>query len=175
MVWLLEQMVPEAMLYNIVERFAIKGKLDVELLRRSLDAVISRHEVLHTVYPTKDGQPFQRIETAVPCRLRYIDLRDRPEHARDGEAQHFMIIDDVKRPFDLTVGPILRPMLLQLTEDEYVLRRDHAPHCDGRLVSWNCSSASLRPFIRHSWRVEHRMYLSSPCNTQILHIGSGLQ
>ena len=66
MVWLLEQMLPEAMFYNIVERFGIKGRLDVELLRRSFDAVINRHEVLRTVYPTKDGQPIQRIEPPVP-------------------------------------------------------------------------------------------------------------
>src|ERR1700730_302546 len=67
MVWLLEQMFPEAMFYNIVEKFGIKGRLDVELLRRSFDAVINRHEVLRTVYPTKDGQPFQRIDAAVDC------------------------------------------------------------------------------------------------------------
>ena len=76
MVWLLEQMLPEAMFYNIVERFGIKGRLDVELLRRSFDAVISRHEVLRTVYPSKDGQPIQRILPPAPCRLQFIDLRN---------------------------------------------------------------------------------------------------
>ena len=120
MVWLLEQMVPEAMFYNIVERFGIKGRLDVELLRRSFDAVINRHEVLRTVYPTKDGQPFQRIEPSVPCRLHFIDLRARPEHVRDSDARR-LIMTDVKTRFDLTVGPIMRPMLLQLTDDNYIL------------------------------------------------------
>ena len=51
MVWLLEQIIPEAMFYNVVERFGFKGALDVELLRRCIDEVIKRHETLRTTYP----------------------------------------------------------------------------------------------------------------------------
>lgn len=120
MVWLLEQMFPEALLYNIVERFAIKGRLDVELLRRSFDVVIERHEVLRTVYPVKDGQPYQKIEPPTPCQLQVIDLRAVPEQIRDDEARR-LIVANVRKPFDLTAGPVLRPMLVQMTDDEHVL------------------------------------------------------
>ena len=45
LVWLLEQIIPEVMFYNVVERFGISGRLDVALLRRSVDQVIERHEI----------------------------------------------------------------------------------------------------------------------------------
>ena len=62
MVWLLEQIIPEARFYNLVERFSIKGRLDMELLRRCIDEVIKRQEILRTVYPVIAGRPVQRVE-----------------------------------------------------------------------------------------------------------------
>lgn len=61
MIWLLEQIIPETMFYNVVERFGIRGRLDADLFRRAIDEVIKRHEILRTVYLTVDGQPVQRI------------------------------------------------------------------------------------------------------------------
>ena len=69
MIWLQEQMIPEAMLYNLVERFAVKGRLDVELLRRCVEEVVKRHEILRTVYPVVAGRPVQRVEPPYACSL----------------------------------------------------------------------------------------------------------
>jgi len=120
MVWLLEQIIPEAMFYNIVERFGIKGSLDVELLRRCIDEVIKRHEALRTTYPMVGGRPVQRIKPPAPCDLRVADLRETPAAQRDQEARR-LIVADVKTRFDIAVGPVLRPSLLRLGEDDYIL------------------------------------------------------
>jgi amino acid adenylation domain-containing protein len=118
MVWLLEQIFPEAMFYNIVERYSIKGALDVALLRRSIDGVIERHEVLRTVYPVVAGQPVQMILAPEPCDLRVFDFRQFPLHERDDETQR-LIVTEVKTRFDLTKGPLFRPLLLQVGDEDY--------------------------------------------------------
>jgi amino acid adenylation domain-containing protein len=120
MVWLLEQIIPEAMFYNVVERFGIKGALDVELLHRCIDEVIKRHEALRTTYPVVGGRPVQRIKPPAPCDLRVVDLRQTPAAQRDQEARR-LIVADVKTRFDIAVGPVLRPSLLRLGEDDYIL------------------------------------------------------
>jgi amino acid adenylation domain-containing protein len=119
MVWLLEQILPEAMFYNIVEQFGIKGPLDVELLRRCIDEMIKRHEVLRTVYLLVGGQPVQTVNPPGPCGLRVFDLRNIPKPRRDAEARR-LIVADVRTRFDLERDAVLRPMLLRLADEQYI-------------------------------------------------------
>ena len=119
MIWLQEQMIPEAMLYNLVERFAVKGRLDVELLRRCVEEVVKRHEILRTIYPVVAGRPVQRVEPPYACSLQVVDLRDRPIEDREREARR-LIEANVKTRFDLERDAVLRPQLLQLGDEDYV-------------------------------------------------------
>ena len=119
MVWLLEQMSPEAMFYNVADRSGIKGRLDIELLRRCIDEVIRRHEILRTVYPLVAGRPVQRVEAPRPCSLRVFDLRQIPVEERESEARR-LIVASVRTRFDLERDEVLRPLLVRLADEEYV-------------------------------------------------------
>ena len=119
MIWLLEQIIPEAMFYNVVERFEIRGRFDVGFFQRALDEVVKRHEILRTVYLNVDGHPVQRVQPPATCRIGLHDLSDLPISDREGAARR-LILTEVKTPFDLAVGPILRPMLIQFADEEFV-------------------------------------------------------
>ena len=120
MVWLLEQIFPEAMFYNVIERYRLSGALEnVSLLRRCIDEVVKRHEVLRTVYPVVAGQPVQRIQAPTPCDLRVFDFRQFPAHERDDEARR-LTVAEVKTRFDLAEGPLFRPLLLQVGDKDYI-------------------------------------------------------
>jgi amino acid adenylation domain-containing protein len=119
MIWLQDQMIPEVMFYNVVERFGVKGRLDVELLRRCIDEVTKRHEILRTIYPIVAGWPVQRVEPPHPCSLRVFDLRKCPTQDREGEARR-LIAANVKTRFDLERDAVLRPLLLQLGDEEFI-------------------------------------------------------
>ena len=56
-VWFLEQLQPESLFYNLLVRVGFSGRLDVEALRRSVEAMVARHEILRTIFPTVDGRP----------------------------------------------------------------------------------------------------------------------
>jgi amino acid adenylation domain-containing protein len=117
-IWFLEQLLPEGLFYNVTERFGLSGRLDVELLRRSIEALIRRHEVLRTTYPSVDGRPVQRIGPPAPPHFQVVDLRSSID--RDDEARR-LILAQAKTPFDLAAGPLLRTLLLQLADEDCIL------------------------------------------------------
>src|SRR6185295_11342532 len=53
-IWFFEQLEPGNAAYNLPAAIRLKGKLDVEALEKSIAKVVSRHEVLRTVFKEKD-------------------------------------------------------------------------------------------------------------------------
>ena len=116
--WFLSQVEPESSVYNIPLSFSLKGKLDILSLEKSIQMIVQRHEVLRAQFPGKNGLPSQKISESVP-RLALHDLRHLSESDRQATVRT-MIEEEGLRPFDLVHGPVLRTILLQLSEQEYV-------------------------------------------------------
>ncbi|WP_203963598.1 non-ribosomal peptide synthetase [Actinocatenispora thailandica] len=116
--WFLHQLDPADPAYNVPIVRRLHGRLDVEALRRALDTVVARHAPLRTRFLDRDGQGRQHVAPAAPVDWEYVDLRDRPDPA---EAAATAVADRLRRPFDLTAGPPLRPSLLTVADDEYLL------------------------------------------------------
>ena len=119
-VWFLEQLQPESVFYNVLDLFTFHGQLNVELLRRSIEAVVNRHEVLRTTYPSIDGQPFQKIGPPVTWVLRVVDLQEGLAPSDRETKARRKIAADAKTPFDLGAGPLLRTTLYKLDDEDYI-------------------------------------------------------
>jgi len=117
--WLLHQLDPEGSLFNNGGGVRLTGDLDVLALRRSLDAILLRHEVLRTVYFPIGGQPVQRVLPASRAELPLIDLGGLPPGQAEVEAERLAELES-ERPFDLAASPLLRMLLLRLSDCEHV-------------------------------------------------------
>jgi non-ribosomal peptide synthetase component F len=120
--WFLDQLDPGNNTYNTPTDVRLSGSLNIAALEQSLNAVISRHETLRTVFITVGGQPFQTIQPITQITIPIVDLRvnERSLQQREAQAKH-LALEEAQRPFNLAQGPLIRATLLQLDEAEYVL------------------------------------------------------
>ncbi len=110
--WFLDQLEPESAAYNLPLVFRLRGALDPALLARSLSDVASRHEVLRTSLPMRDGQPVQEIAPPSPVPLPVVDLSALPDRWRETVARD-LARREANRPFVLAKGPLWRVLLVR--------------------------------------------------------------
>lgn len=118
--WFLYQMDPTSCAYNNPRAIRLTGALEIESLRRALEAIVARHDVLRTTFMTMDDSPLQVVAEDVPSMMPVRDLSGLPPQERESEARR-LAQEDAESPFDLAAGPLLRARLLRLEEDQHVL------------------------------------------------------
>jgi amino acid adenylation domain-containing protein len=120
--WLIDQLEGSSTEYNLPESVRLRGELDLEALKKTIEALIERHESLRTHFAIIGGHPVQVILPALTVDLPVEDLSHLDKSARQGA-----VADAQRRewtlPFDLARGPLLRMKLLKLDEHEHVLLR----------------------------------------------------
>src|SRR5262249_22912141 len=97
---------------------------------QSIQEIVRRHRVLRSVFRIVDGKPAQLILPVQDIDVPLVDLWDLPEEAREAKAR-VAVSEDVRRPFDLTRGPMVRTLLIRLqAEDHILLVTTHHVACD---------------------------------------------
>src|SRR6267154_5315906 len=107
-------------LYNECVTVRMLGPLDSDVLERSFNEIVRRHEVWRTSFETKDWQPEQIVHPHTPMQFSRIDLCGLGEAERETEAVR-LVSEDVRRPFQLNKGPLLRPTLVRISDEEHRL------------------------------------------------------
>ncbi len=118
--WLLEQLDPGLAIYNSPCSIAIAGRLDADALARSLSEIISRHEVLRTVFGREGEEPVQIVMAPRPFALASIDVSTLSADAKTREIERLMR-DEVDTPFNLSLDLMVRGKLVHLGSDEHRL------------------------------------------------------
>ncbi|MCP4663311.1 MAG: amino acid adenylation domain-containing protein, partial [bacterium] len=118
--WFLTQLDPRNTSYHVPRTYRIGGDLEVAAMEWAYSALIRRHEVLRTTFPTVAGRPVQRIHPPRPFRLPVIDLSGLPEAVREAELRR-LILAQGRRIFDLARGPLLRARLVRLEPTVHAL------------------------------------------------------
>lgn len=118
--WFLHQMEPESTQYHINAALRLKGDLSSEILEKSLNDIIARHESLRTVFPVINDSPKQKVLEHLYLQIPYMDLSHVSEWKKEEEVRK-IFIGEVNRPFNLVEGPLMRIKLLKLDSEEHVL------------------------------------------------------
>lgn len=119
--WFIEQLEPgRSSGYNMPFAFGITGALNLSALEQSINEVVRRHEALRTSFSSVEGKPVQVIHPELTLTLTVKNLGKFPSDQREFRAMQ-LVKEEVKQPFDLSQGPLLRASLLHLGEDEHLL------------------------------------------------------
>ncbi len=113
--WFLAQLEGPSPAYNVSTTLRLTGELDRRALEEAFRDVLERHEVLRTVFPVADGQPYQRVldrgEPSFALTADQITRDELPDAV--AEANRYA--------FDLSAEVPIRAWLFTLGPDEHVL------------------------------------------------------
>ncbi|MBS0226179.1 MAG: non-ribosomal peptide synthetase, partial [Proteobacteria bacterium] len=129
-IWLADHLDREASLaYNEALNIRLEGALDHAALKQALQALVQRHDALHSVL-SGDGQTLCVLEQAMlPLAiedLSGLDLLAQSEQLAKAEAAA------VSHPFDLQDGPLFRAALYRIGPQSHrLLLSAHHVICDG--------------------------------------------
>ncbi|MEE8586666.1 MAG: condensation domain-containing protein, partial [Acidobacteriota bacterium] len=111
-IWFLDRLVPESPFYHLPMAWWVHGNLDPAVLKRSLEAIMRRHEALRTRFPEQVGDPIQAIDPPGPAPLALVDLSHLNNDRWQAEARRASAAES-DRAFHLASGPVFRVVLFQ--------------------------------------------------------------
>jgi amino acid adenylation domain-containing protein len=119
-VWSQALLAPDVHIHNPVLSLRRKGAVNGDVLKRTLNEIIRRHESLRTTFPIIRGMPTRTIVAELSLSLcidELTNLRDEESYVRvlRNAAQ------EAQYPFNLAEGPLLRARLLRLSSQDHIL------------------------------------------------------
>ncbi|WP_205660481.1 non-ribosomal peptide synthetase [Amycolatopsis antarctica] len=118
--WFLDEFSPESVEYNTGGGFALTGDLDIDALKQALNRLVERHEALRTTFDSLDGHGVQTVHHIVEPVIDLTDLSAVPADEHDA-AVEAVLSQEMRTPFDLRRGPLLRTRLVRLATDRHRL------------------------------------------------------
>jgi amino acid adenylation domain-containing protein len=114
-VWLHAAQQPDVPIYNEPCTIHRYGSLDLEILRRTLDEILRRHEAWRTSF-APDGEEIVHQNLRIP--LPFIDLSGLSRKAAEAEALR-IATDDARQPISLDTAPLFRARVVRMAPNEH--------------------------------------------------------
>lgn len=100
--YLIQQMDPESVMYNMPQYRKLTGEVQPEAMRNAVQEMIERHEILRTEFGMVEGEPIQKILCYVDADFVYR------ESTEDDE----VLMQEFVKPFNLHQAPLVRVELV---------------------------------------------------------------
>lgn len=118
--WLMSRFEPLSAAYNIPAAFRLTGTLKPDVLARSLNEIVLRHEVLRTTFAMIEDRLVQVVYPSQSLQIPTVDLSQLPSEERADRVSE-LATEHGQEPFELSQLPLIRVKLLRLAETEHVL------------------------------------------------------
>ncbi len=102
-IWLVNQLNPDSVAYNMTSSFDYKGELELERLKDSLFEIVARHDALRTVFRWENGELFFEIRDEIRPDIIVSETED----IESSTTEHARTI------FNLGEGPLLKMVVLK--------------------------------------------------------------
>ncbi len=119
-IWFIEQLTPGTLAYNAQFCIDFRGPLDAEVLERTFNEIVERHEVLRTTFPSPDGRPMQVVHPYERVTMPCVDISGVPASETEAEIER-IVAEECQKPFDITRLPLVRWTLIRAAADRHLL------------------------------------------------------
>jgi len=137
---------PELAPYHNVSSWLLRGRMDMALFDRAVQAVVARHPALRTsLHLQAYDAPLQLVRREARLPIHFVDLRGQPADAQRRICRD-CVAAERKRPFDLRQAPLLR-FAVHLIEEK--LFRFTLTECHPILDGWSLTSALTEMYTRY--------------------------
>ena len=170
--WFLDYFHSSSNAYNIPFKILITGNLQIEILKKSLEALTRTQKTLRTIFIKQDNRVVQKILDPVEIALPLVDIRSYSAENKDQQIES-AYHQEAQRAFDLSQGPLINTELFRLEDEKYLLLINaHHIICDGwsmdiiikelskyyEVITDGGSSAGIEEGVQYvdfaSWQIE---------------------
>ncbi|MBT6231204.1 MAG: amino acid adenylation domain-containing protein, partial [Candidatus Scalindua sp.] len=118
--WFLDKLYPQNHFYNILFGISIKGQFDVQILEKSFNEIIRRHESLRSSIQTINGESALVVSWDLNVPVNIKDLQSLSDDEQKKKVEQ-ITKDEYEKSFDISSAPLIRSCVLKLNSDEHVL------------------------------------------------------
>ncbi|GCE00305.1 non-ribosomal peptide synthetase [Embleya hyalina] len=118
--WFLDRLRPDRADYNVASVLRLRGRVDPALLRRAVEGVLARHDVLRGRFVSGPDGP---VQVSDPVRPPWDEVYE-PGAPDPGEAESAAFAEARRRcaePFDLARGPLFRATPIRIAAEDHLL------------------------------------------------------
>lgn len=116
--WFLDQLVPDSPAYNIVDVIDLGETYDALALKRAVNELVRRHEILRSAFVNVDGRVMQVDFVVAEAEITEVDLSSLPEEERP-RAWSALVREEGRKLFDLAQVPLLRLNAVHFSSREH--------------------------------------------------------
>ena len=118
--WFLQSLKPQNPFYNYAESYSLRGRLNHEHLKKSLELIINEQEILRSFYPLEGETILYKTIEHLDVEIVNFDFCGLSEKEKQKQVQA-AIMKDARTSFDLQRAPLWCISLLKLSKEMHVL------------------------------------------------------
>lgn len=122
--WLLKELEGDHSHYNIVSALKLEGHLNIDALKKSIERIVIRHEVLRTFFASIDEEPMQIVQENLGGLIEKIWLHNTLYEGNLDQRWHEALMQSeqlAQTQFSLNHWPLMKVVLFDLGENQYLL------------------------------------------------------
>lgn len=118
--WNVAQLIPNSAALNVSQAMRIEGLLDIKVLQKSWNKIVSRHEILRTNFTLVESSLVQVVIPSLDAKISVEDNRGLSPTDRTTIIEKF-VERELQQYFDLSRAPLFSLKLLRLSDTDGVL------------------------------------------------------
>lgn len=120
-IWLVSQYYKDTGVYNMPYFMNLEGDYNIEVLKKSIHALLERHEILRTIFKEDDNGDIKQWILPKKDIAFSIEYKDYQNQENTEALVRKYVEEDSYKNFDLENGPLLRVTIIQTEAEKYLL------------------------------------------------------